>query len=267
MLTPLQAVRRRGRTGEALPSAFPTLDKREMRFRRGSSSLIVAPPGGGKSLLIMHQLIMSGVLGLYFSADAEEVDQTIRMICIAYGVTRDEAEHAILFDGLGKFSGRLAEMSFRMDYNSGPTIDDIDRKLKAFEEVYGEWPEMVVVDNLTNVQFEREEAGDDPFKGLEPLLEYLDRLAKSTGSHVTSLSHVGGEYNDGNKPIPMSGVKGQITRIPKMVLSARRVEDEGQPDLLLVSPVKNRFGNPDPSGRNPAHLLFDGPRMSIKELA
>jgi RecA-family ATPase len=260
-------VRRRGRTGEALPSAFPTLDKREVRFRRGSSSLIVAPPGGGKSLLIMHQLVMSGALGLYFSADAEEVDQMVRLICITHGVTRDEAEHAILNNEMDRFTERVASLPIRMDYNSGPTIDDIDRKIKAFEELYGEWPEMVVVDNLTNVQFEREEGGEDPFKGLEPLLEYLDRLAKATGAHVSSLSHVGGEYNDGNKPIPLSGVKGQITRIPKMVLSGRLVEDAGQPPLMLISPVKNRYGNPDPSGRNPAQLLFDGARMTIREVS
>ena len=266
MLTPLQAVRRRGETGEALKSAFPSLDKRGIKFRKGSSSLIVAPPGGGKSLFAMWQAVLSGALTMYFSADAEEVDQMIRLICITYSVTRDEAERAVLHNELTRYEERIKNLPLRRDYNSGPTPDDIDRRIRAFEEVYGEWPEFIVVDNLTNVQFEREESGEDPFKGLEPLLEYLDRLARSTGSHVSSLSHVGGEYNDGNKPIPLSGVKGQITRIPKMVLTGRRIEDEGQPDLMLISPVKNRFSNPDPSGRNPVYLQFDGARMAIKEL-
>jgi hypothetical protein len=79
------------------------------------------------------------------------------------------------------------------------------------------------------------------------------------------LHHVTGGYNDADRPIPLSGVKGQIARVPEMVLTLHKQTDVCGPDLLCVSTVKNRGGKADPSGSEYVSLTFNGDTMQIKD--
>ena len=82
---------------------------------------------------------------------------------------------------------------------------------------------------------------------------------------VTGLHHVTGPYNDADKPIPLSGVKGQIARVPELVLTLHRVSEGFGPDSLNVSTVKNRGGKSDASGQDYAALEFEGSTMQIND--
>jgi len=125
---------------------------------------------------------------------------------------------------------------------------------------------MVVVDNITNV---RGVGGDedDPFSGLEAMLDYLHDMARKTSAFVVGLHHVTGKYNDGNIPIPLSGVKGQIGRVPELVLSLHRIQSEFGSDKLNVSTTKNRGGKADPSGMDFTSLEFIGDSMTIRDFS
>src|SRR5690606_37730929 len=124
---------------------------------------------------------------------------------------------------------------------------------------YEEFPSAIVVDNVTNVRAGGDN-DEDPFSGLESLMDYLHQMARETNAAVFGLHHVTGAYNDAAKPIPLSGVKGQITRVPEMVLTMFR------PDNLCVSGVKNRGGKADPSGEDFAELSCEGGSIGIEDL-
>jgi hypothetical protein len=149
----------------------------------------------------------------------------------------------------------------RYTYQASPSLDDIESSMKAYDEVYGDFPELVIVDNITNVRLDT--GDDDPFSGLEGLMDYLHDMARKTSSCVLGLHHVTGGYNDANRPIPLSGVKGQIARVPELVLTLHRVSSEFGLDTLNVSAVKDRYGRADPSGYTFTKLAFDGERMQI----
>lgn len=96
-------------------------------------------------------------------------------------------------------------------------------------------------------------------------MDYLHTMARNTGACVVGLHHVTGSYNDADKPIPLSGVKGQITRVPELVLTLHRVSEEFGPEALRVSTVKNRAGRMDPSGLDFVELEFIGDTMQIRD--
>jgi hypothetical protein len=153
----------------------------------------------------------------------------------------------------------------RFDFTDSPDLDRLALSLRSFEEVYDDYPMLTIVDNITNVW-----AGgandEDPYAGLEVTLEYLHTLSRQTGSCVIGLHHVTGPYNDGDKPIPLSGIKGQIGRLPELILTMHRVPSQYGTDSLNVSTVKNRSGWQDPSGREFVSLEFEGSTMQIKDM-
>lgn len=204
---------------------------------------------------------------MYFSADSDAFTQLTRSISIMTNRTLEESAEAVLNNNLGDFSEELTRVPIRFNYSASPTLDDIELSMQAYEEVYGDYPSLVVVDNVTNVHTDGQD-GDDPFSGLEGLMDYLATMARNTEACVVGLHHVTGPYNDANKPIPLSGVKGQISRVPSMVLTLhkREAEDFGS-GTLCVSTVKNRGGKADPSGDEHAELEFIGDRMQIRDFA
>lgn len=177
----------------------------------------------------------------------------------------DRSSTAVRGGELGPGAERLADIPIRFNYNASPTLDQIELSMMSYEEVYGDFPALVVVDNITNVRAGGE--ADDPFSGLEALMDYLHTMARNTGACVVGLHHVTGGYNDADKPIPLSGVKGQISRVPEIVLTLHRVAQEFGPEELRVSTVKNRYGRSDPSGQDYSSLEFVGDSMQIRDFS
>lgn len=263
MYSPLQSLFIKGSAGDPLPKVWEGLERRGTRFLRGQLGLIVAPPGAGKSAFVLAYVVKSRVSTLYFSADSDSFTQLSRMISIELGWTLEKSSAAVRSMNLGIAAESIEDIPVRFNYSASPTLDMIELELVAYDELYGDYPELVVMDNITNIVTGSSE--DDPFAGLESLMDYLHKMARDTGSFVIGLHHVTGQYNDADKPIPLSGVKGQITRVPELVLTMHRAEQFGGPDQLYVSTVKNRAGKADPSGKNFAILEFVGDTMSISD--
>ena len=165
--------------------------------------------------------------------------------------------------GGGRSRGTTAEYEdslhshVRFTFDASLDTTKIENSVEAYCEVYGEYPALIVLDNLANVVIDSEE--QSPQDGL---MAYLHTMARATGACVVVLHHVTAAHNNADNPIPLNGVKGQITALPEVVLTLH------QPDLehtIGVSAVKNRGGKPDPSGRSFVSLDFDGSRMSITD--
>jgi RecA-family ATPase len=261
ILTARQSLYARGDAGNPLPDVFKALSDKGTRFLRGQVVLVVAPAGAGKSAFILSYAVKAKVSTLYFSADSDPFTQLSRMLSIEFGWPLARSTEMVRTSQLGEAAARLDDIPIRFSYAASPTLDDIELELDAYCELYGDYPELVIIDNLTNVVTAQSE--EDPFSGLESLLDYLHGMARATGSCVVPLHHVTGPYNDAAKPIPLSGVKGQISRVPEMILTLHRVPQTFGSDSLRVSTVKNRSAKADPSGQDYAELTFQGDTMSI----
>jgi hypothetical protein len=249
---------------------FAAFDSRSIVLRRGQFGLIAAAPGCGKSALALTLALRCGVSFLYISADSDAFTQVARSVAALSGIDMGEAE---LF-ALGKpVSEKTSEAGHSLDglpgrftYFASPTLEDLERTIQAFEELYGEYPALIVIDNITNVRSGLMDNDSDPFSGLEGFLDYAHSMARDTQACVLGLHHVTGPYNDADKPVPLSGVKGQIGRVPELILTLHRLPGlNGMPDLLRVSAVKNRGSKADTSGAWFAELEFDGSRMQIRD--
>lgn len=229
-------------------------------FLRGQLSLISAGPGTGKSIFALTLAIKSRVPTLYYSADSDAFTQVTRQICIQTGWPLEDAKRRVLDGDLGGAEDGLAASPIRFVYDTSPTLDKIELTMKAYDEVYGDFPSLVIVDNISDCQADGD--GD-----VEALTEYFHGMARQTGAHVMTLHHVTGPYNDADKPIPMSGIRGQVGRVPELILTQFKPTSEfGDPDRLCVSTVKNRSGKADASGLTFAELEWGGDTMTIRDI-
>ncbi|MFE2997975.1 DnaB-like helicase C-terminal domain-containing protein [Nocardia sp. NPDC059246] len=266
MYTLNQSRRVRGSAGEPLPIVWEALAEKGAIYRRGQLVLICAGPGTGKSGFILNYILEACIPTLYFSADSDAFTQVTRAISKISGITLEESAVQFLRDEVSsKTWDALNKIPLRMVYEASPDLDTIEVHMQAYEEVYGDYPSAVIVDNITNVHTDSETS--DASSGLEGLMDYLHTMGRNTEACVFCLHHVQGPYNDADKPIPLSGIKNQIGRVPEMVQTLHKKRNDYGPDTLCVSTVKNRGGRVDPSGEDFAELEFTGETMQIRDFA
>lgn len=262
MYTLKQSADIRGPAGEPLPVVYQALADNDTVFLRGQLGLVAAGPGTGKSLFALTYALKSRVSCLYISADSDAFTQVSRSISVLTGCQYSEAKEIVRKDQAFAVVP-LDGIPIRFVYDSSPTLDRIEILVMAYDEVYGDYPALIVVDNITDVRTGTAENDENPFAGLEGLMAYLHDMARGTGAFVLGLHHVIGQYNDGDKPIPLSGIKGQIGRVPELVITLHSEKSEFGPGVVKASTVKQRGGRADASGHSFAELVFDGSAMQL----
>jgi hypothetical protein len=245
------------------------LARHEVEFRRGEFSLVAAGPGTGKSLFALNLALYGNIPVMYYSADSNAATQLTRATAILTGDNVRDVKRRLLNDEFGEYLKYLAKRWWiRFNYEARPTLMTIERDLKAYREVFGIFPHLIVVDNITNVAGDAANDSAESFTfGLEAMCEYLSDMARVTGAHVLSLHHVTGEYSDGLQPIPLSGVKGKIGRVPNVILTIHKEIDGMDGRILHVSPVKNREGFEDSSGQTFSSYEFNKVNMQLTDVA
>lgn len=225
---------RTGRMGAPLPEVWGTFSDYKIRFRRGGLSLIAGQPGAFKSTIARNMLVswvQQGITAVYFAADSDE-DEAARQI---YGIITDEDTETVdqLFRAkqYAKITPVLRTMSAaRFEYRA-LDIDGIAERLAAFEQVHGDYPDVVFIDNLINFA-----SSSQDWAGMIDLQNELKALAHETRSHVCVLHHVTDGFPSG-VPVPRSAIQGKVTQIPTLVLTVAAAGLQ-----LMVSVVKNRNG-------------------------
>lgn len=241
----------------ALPMPYPALSNRGFWLRRGQTSLTVAAPGVGKSVLWLNLALRMRVPTMIWSADTDQHDVTMRTLALITGYTMGEAEN-YLDAGTRGFNPRgLLSRADNISWVFEPDINgvSVQERLRAFAEVHGLYPELVVIDNLSNTV----ENQSEEYAELRQVTRVMQRIARTTNAHVGMLHHALGEYENGDKPIPQGGALGKLAKIPEQMLTLFR-SGEGQ---MGVAIVKNRSGKADPSGKSPVLLSVDYSRASV----
>ncbi|MCC3775176.1 AAA family ATPase [Streptomyces sp. UNOB3_S3] len=253
-----QSVDAKGAAGEPIPSPFKGLAKLEAEFRRGELSIIAAGGGTGKSVVALNLALQSNVPTLYFSADSTAATQLVRATAILTGDDVREIKARLHADEFDRYEAVLTKRWWqRFDYSARPTPASLELLLASYKELFGIYPHLVVIDNITNVDVGGSDSAESYTFGLEGLCDYLSEMARETHAHVMAMHHVVGEYSDGLKPIPQSGIKGKISRVPSLILTIHKEVDGMEGRTLHISPVKNREGFEDSSGETYASFAFN----------
>lgn len=260
MLSLVQGRKKNQSAGTPIFMPFNTLVSAECYIRKGQLTLIAGGAGTGKSAFT-QALLQRGDDNqhfnsvFYFSADSDSSTMFKRAAAIAVGWEQTEIDRMMREGNTSGIDTEVAAATshMRFDYRSAPTESDVLNSLYAYAQTYGEYPEVIVMDNLRNLFIDGVEG---EFQALDQATVFLHDLAKDINAAVIALHHVTGESENGDKPIPMSAIRGRVTKIPEVCLTLYR-----NGDILNVSPVKNRNGKADASGSLAYQIRTDLARM------
>lgn len=242
------------------------MERKKWLLRRAQVVMIAAAPNVGKSAFALFMAINLKLPTLYLSADTDPYTTILRSAAVTTGHSMSTIEAAIR-GGAGEFYEDVLQdlQDIRFVFDAGPTLEDIDLEISAFNEVYGQPPELIVVDNLINVQCD----DGDEFRGMRIVEQALHEMARATGACVVVLHHVTGQFEDGQEPPPRRAVNGKVTRRVEVILTLGR-----QGSMLGVACVKNRSGPADPLAGNAIwfycdleHMQFEDPSVREVDLA
>lgn len=228
------AMRYAPQEGEALPSPFQRLTAVGAVHRRGQLSVCAGASGGGKSAYATHLAVHGNNPTLYFSADTDRVTLGTRVAAGLLNRTTDRVEADLRSGDTETWSAIEQLKHVWWCWDSMLSVTDIDQEVEAYGIANGEYPHLIVVDNLINI----DEYSGGGLEDKDMVMAGLQYTAALTGAHVLVLHHVTGQYEDGLDPIPKSGLLDKVAKRPRLVLTTHRPAV----DLFGISVVKNSSG-------------------------
>lgn len=235
-----------------LPVVWRALENHSIKFRRGQVCMVAAAPNAGKSMFSLIYAIKAKVPTLFFSADTDTTTVMIRAAAHLsqhkqLTVEKNITSHANHYDEY------LAGMNhIQWVFDSSPSLDDIELEIKAYVELYGVSPELIIVDNLMNVAAET----DNEWAGLRAIMMEFHDMARKTEACVLVLHHVSeqSEYGSPIMPPARRAIHGKVSQLPAIILT---LGYDPSNNILRVAPVKNRFGPHTADARDFATLFVD----------
>ena len=244
-----------------LPDVWKTLKDKQIRFRRGQLCMVAAAPNAGKSMFALIYAIKAARPTLFFSADTDITTVMIRAAAHLSGHEQVTVEPN-LDSNPGYYEKHFEKIGhIQWVFDSSPSLDDIELEVKAYQELYGIAPELIVVDNLMNVAAET----DNEWAGLRAIMMELHDLARNTEACVLVLHHVSeqSEYGDGTLPPPRRSIHGKVSQLPSLMMT---LGYDPMGKMLKVAAVKNRFGPNSADGKDWVSLDTNYAACQIKDV-
>jgi predicted ATP-dependent serine protease len=219
-----------------LPVVWKDLERNGIKFRRGQVCMIAAAPNAGKSMLALVYAIKAKIPTLFFSADTDTTTVMMRSAAALSGHSQLTVENNLNANP-SYYKKHLEDMGhIQWVFESSPSLDDIELEIKAYVELYGKAPELIIIDNLMNVAAE----SDNEWAGLRAIMVELHDMARKTEACVMVLHHVSeaSEYGSPTMPSPRRAIHGKVSQLPAIILTLG-YDPQG---MLRVAAVKNRFG-------------------------
>jgi replicative DNA helicase len=235
-----------------LPDVWKDLASKQIKFRRGQVCMVAAAPNAGKSMFALIYAVKAKVPTLFFSADTDIATVMMRAASHLSGHSQLLVE-GNLTSNRHYYDKHLESMSnIQFVFDSSPSLDDIELEIKAYVELYGVPPELIVVDNLMNVVAE----SDNEWAGLRAIMVDFHDMARKTEACVMVLHHVSEqtEYGKTNFPPHRRAIHGKVSQLPALILTLGFDPLDG---TLKVAPVKNRFGPHTADGSDFATLFVN----------
>jgi len=220
-----------------LPDVWIALANKQIKFRRGQVCMVAAAPNAGKSMFALIYAIKANVPTLFFSADTDTATVMMRAASHLSGHEQLLVESNLL-SNRHYYDKYLSEMeSIQFVFDSSPSLDDIELEIKAYVELFGIPPELIVVDNLMNVVSE----SDNEWAGLRAIMVEFHDMARKTEACVLVLHHVSeqSEYGKTTEPPARRAIHGKVSQLPALIIT---LGFDPHNSILKVAAVKNRFG-------------------------
>jgi len=258
MLTIAQAANKQKSGAALLPDLFPNLANNGVRFRRGQVTMIAGQPNSGKSLLALYYAVRAGVPTLYISADTDAYTTAIRAAAVVTGSTVNTVEEAFTSgNGYEFYQDELATLKhLQFSFDPSPTLDDIQLSVQAYGEAFGEYPHLLIIDNLLNIAA----LHDNEWTGMRDIAKAMHHVARETEAAVFLLHHT--SEGEGRPELPPSrkSIQGKISQLPEMILTVALDHETSE---YRIACVKNRFAKNSASGAEYTTLHADASRMTL----
>lgn len=243
-----------------LKDVWPSLKEAQIRFRRGQVCMVAAAPNAGKSMFALVYALKADVRTLFFSADTDTTTVMMRAASHLSGNSQLTVENNLNASSkwYDKHFDKMKNIQWVFD--SSPSLDDIESEIKAYIELYGAAPELIVIDNLMNIAAET----DNEWAGLRSIMMELHDMARHTEACVLVLHHVSehSEYGQGMNPPPRRAIHGKVAQLPSLILT---MGYDPFSKHLRIAVVKNRFGPHAADGSVSVPLAVDYAHCQITE--
>lgn len=244
-----RAARRPADNGTFLQTIFLPFEQAGIRLREGTANIIAGPPGSMKTALALYWVGRLNLPTLYLSADSEDFEVVERVAAMMSGDTVKEVQA-----NPSKYAEALDSLNLRFTFEDSPTYKDVELDVAAYAEVHGDWPKVIVIDNLMNLTGENE----SEWAAHRDHMRVIHRLTRVTKATLLVLAHMSDDRNDTSTPAPRNKLMGKVGALPKTILS---LGFDGQ--RLNVAAVKNRWGPADASGQDYVSLFVDPARFQM----
>ena len=214
--------------------------------------MVAAAPNAGKSMFALIYAVKAKVPTLFFSADTDTATVMMRAASHLSGHSQLLVE-GNLTSNRHYYDKHLDNMSnIQFVFDSSPSLDDIELEIKAYVELFGIPPELIVIDNLMNVVAE----SDNEWAGLRAIMVDFHDMARKTEACVMVLHHVSeqSEYGKTTFPPARRAIHGKVSQLPALILTLGFDPSDA---TLKVAPVKNRFGPHTADGSDFATLFVN----------
>jgi len=202
--------------------------------------MVAGPPGSMKTIWTLNAVQNIHVPTLYFSSDSDDFTMASRVLAMLTGETTETTEEWTKTNVLQSQRILAGFDHVRWSFHSAPTLDHMELKADAYAEINGEYPHLVVIDILMDVDFEG--AGEQNYWAL---MAELKVLARKWMSAILVVHHTS-ESVKGEPCPPRSAIMGKANQLPALILT---LDGNSIAGYLNVAIVKNRFGPQDPTGR------------------
>jgi KaiC/GvpD/RAD55 family RecA-like ATPase len=259
MISIKQAAKRHLEEPLLLPDLFNCLKKEGIRFRRGQVTMIAGQPNSGKSLFALFYGVKAKVPTLYISADTDAYTTAIRTAAILTTHETTTIEESFKNTGVELYTDALTNLRhIEFSFDPSPTLDDIDLMIKAYGEKYGEYPHLIIIDNLMNVTA----LHDNEWTGMRDIMKAAHHIARETESAVFVLHHTSEAEGDPDRPPARRAIQGKVSQLPEMILTVAMETEQSE---LRIACVKNRFAKHSARGDQWVPLRVDASRMTVRE--
>lgn len=244
-----RAVRQRQLGGKPMPVVLQRLPQ----IRRSEVTMIAGQPGAGKSLLALWLAVAwaeGGLRGIYFSADSAELGQASRALAMTMvNLSVSEAESLLKNEDENAIEWMTKLNNLCWSFEDDLSYENINDEVQAFVELWGCFPDFIIVDNLTDVEGQAEDEWATQRRALKAMVQ----LARTTDSATVVLHHTSEDERIKEDPCPpRRAIQGKCSQKPALILT---VADRGS--RRPVACVKDRYGKGDKTGTNAEWYRLD----------
>lgn len=259
MLQASKALRKAATTGKPLPevAAFGELYLRGVRFRASQMILWTGRPKAGKSNAVQYLCHHMGLPTLYFALDMDPFTAAVRHAAMLTGDRQHEIAEALQGPGRAFYEDVLADTPVRYCFDTAPHLPDIAEEIDAWVEVWDEYPQQIVFDNLLNIDSGGDTGSHYDYKFI---LRELQKIARHTHACIHVMHHALENTREPARPPKASDTDNKVNQLTEMILS---VAKDPETDRFFVAPVLVRNGRSDPNADHPICMYVDFDRMQF----